>query len=519
MDDSRFPFDEKNPDAGAGQGASDAGSATGMFAATPSKPPATDDDLLAELLKPKTAAAPSVAPAAPAAAPLSADTAQKPGDVTRMLEELKALTGAVAAPSQSPAPKPTTPPVAAELKPGEFTQIFRQIPTPKRVVPQVPVPEPPAAQSPVQPPAKPSAGSAGEFTQFMQTLAGGAQEPAMAQPPRAQATPPVFSPVNPPNPVAASPAPAAGPGTPGSFTQMFQTLSPSGAPQAVPVAPVAPPSGQSSGPGSFTQIFQTLSPNAPSVPEPPQASPFPAPPSFPSFSEPLKPPPVAPSIQPPSPPSNQGGFTQLFNSLSGDGPQQPMPIASSPPLAAPSSFGTPAPLPGAPVAQPMQGGGEFTRLMRSLSDPPPAPVNGPPMAPPTAQPMPQPMPQAIPQSGPGEYTRIISGSAMREAGGGAPLPPMAPAAAPPQQAGGGFAMPPLPMKPPHLAPPAMHAPAAHPPAAAGFGMPQPFAPPAPPAASAVPQGKWQKYRPLILVVNGVLLLIVVIVLVFALRHH
>jgi len=65
----------------------------------------------------------------------------------------------------------------------------------------------------------------------------------------------------------------------------------------------------------------------------------------------------------------------------------------------------------------------------------------------------------------------------------------------------------------------MHAPAAHPPAAGGFGMPQPFAPPAPPAAPAVPQGKWQKYLPLILVVNGVLLLIVVIVLVFALRHH
>lgn len=74
---------------------------------------------------------------------------------------------------------------------------------------------------------------------------------------------------------------------------------------------------------------------------------------------------------------------------------------------------------------------------------------------------------------------------------GTGVPPMAPPA-PPQQAGGGFAMPPLPMKPPHLAPP---------------------------AAAPAPQGKWQKYLPLILVLNGTLLLIVVIVLVFALRQY
>jgi len=483
MDDSKFPFDEKKD---AGAGASDAGSVTSMFAAvdplktpqtaTASETPKTTEDLLAELLKPKAAPAVQATNPAPVVQPPVAET-HKPGEVTRMLEELKALTGAEAAPLQpAPVKPPTAPPVAASLAPGEFTQIFRQIPTPKpKAAPAAPAPSAPASTP---------ASAPGEFTQFLQKMPGAGSGVAAE------------------NDV----QPAAAPSAPGSFTQMFQTLSPGvdGASPA-PLAPVASPPASSSGPGAFTQMFQTLSPDAGQTPEPQRASPLPP------FGEPLKPVPPVPSQPPvmsaPSAPSNQGGFTQLFNSLSGSGLPQQGPAASAPPVDAPFS------LPGAPAPQPLQGGaGEFTRLMRSLSDPPPAMPGSasPPMGPPVAQPMSQP----LPQSGPGEYTRIISGSAMREAGGGgAPFPPMAPQAAP-QQAAGGFAMPPVPRTPPHLAPPAMH-----PPAAGGFGMPQPFAPPALPAAAPAPQGKLQQYLPLILVVNGALLLIVVIVLVFALRHH
>lgn len=505
MGDERFPFDEK-------QAGADAGSVTGMFG-TSAAPKAAQDDLLAELLRPQTAGAPQVMPvvsSAPVAAPASVapvmerlvPEGQKPGDVTRMLEELKALTGAVVEPLKPTPPKPAGPPVAAELKPGEFTRIFRQLPTPQPksapaapVVAAVPAPEQ-AGQEP----------KSGEFTQFFKkSVATGGASSGVA----ASGSPAAPAPAWPES--FAADAPQKTPDAPGSFTQMFRTLSASenaapAASAAVP-APASPPvqvapANSSSGPGAFTQMFQTLSPNA----EQPRSA------ALPPMGEPLKP--VAPVHSAPpvfsAPPSsstlsgrsNQGGFTQLFESLSPSGaPVQQAPFS-------------PAPLPSTPAASPIVGGsGEFTRLMHSLSEPavagPVAPPMGPPMGAPVAQP--QAMPQSGFQSGPGEYTRIISGSAMREAGGGAAFPPMAPPVAAPPAA---FA-PPVAMKAPSFAPPA----GAHPPAPAGFGMPQGFAPPAAPAPAPAPQGKLQQYLPLILVLNGALLLIVVIVLVFALRHH
>src|SRR5690348_1654005 len=178
MDDSRFPFDEKKD---AGAGASDAGSVTSMFAAvdplktsqtpTASETSKTTEDLLAELLKPKAAPVDPAANPAHLVQPPVAE-AHKPGEVTRMLEELKALTGAEVA-ALKPAPvkpvtaNPAAPPVAAALAPGEFTQIFRQLPTPKPKAAPV-APPPPAPPAPASIPAS----APGEFTQFLQKMSG-----------------------------------------------------------------------------------------------------------------------------------------------------------------------------------------------------------------------------------------------------------------------------------------------------------------------------------------------------------
>src|SRR5581483_2788329 len=99
-----------------------------------------------------------------------------------------------------------------------------------------------------------------------------------------------------------------------------------------------------------------------------------------------------------------------------------------------------APPASAPTAAP---GGGFTQLFRTLADEP-APAAQPPI--PAAPPPGASVPAA---SGPGEYTRVISGSALRELQGTAPppppsAPPPTPMTAPPAM----FARPAIPNAPP-----------------------------------------------------------------------
>jgi hypothetical protein len=493
MDNSKFPFEKEKLDAGTGPAEADAGSVTSMFA-TPVAPKAqtSTEDLLADLLKPKAVAAQAapervvpVVPLAPVAAKPPA--VQGKGDVTRLLEELRAAGHAPLRPPVAPAAKVVAAP-ATDPNPGEFTRIFTQLPTPQPKPPVTPPTAPPLQVQPapvLPPPAPPvpavaSAQQPGEFTQFLQKMSSAEKLDAG---PAAGAAPsgwPAGLPVESSAPLREAPKSS----EPGSFTQLFQAVSKGGAAAPPPAPASVEAAAPAAGPGAFTQMFQAIS----------------------AKPEPLRPTPL--QEPPKSAPVSQGGFTQLFDSLASSAPG-PQASALSPPIEKPFT------LPSAPISQPMPAsGGEFTRLMRTLSDPPAAtPATAPPMAP--AMPLPQSLPQAAPmsQAGPGEFTRIISNSALREAGVGAAFPPLAPSSAPPPgRAAAPAALPQL----PHLKPPAMpHAPA--PPA--GFGLPQAFAPPPAPAPAPAPQSKLQQYLPLIVVLNVAVLLIVVLILIFALRHH
>ena len=239
------------------------------------------------------------------------------------------------------------------------------------------------------------------------------------------------------------------------------------------------------------------------------------------FSEPL---PVLEPVAPSTPPSSGVGITQLIRMLE----QPATPSAPTAPVA-----------PASPAAT--GGPGIWTQTFQSLSEssvaaPPAAtpPSWAPPPAPavvPVA--MPAPTPAGTP-TGPSEFTRILDASRMREMamkggqseGAGAAVQPGAPPAAT------------MPMPkftaPPPPAPPAM--PAAN-------AMPQPggFAPPPPPQAPAFPMnsappappvpqppavkppappavGKLQQMVPLLLVMVIVLLVVLLVTVIFLMKH-
>jgi hypothetical protein len=176
-----------------------------------------------------------------------------------------------------------------------------------------------------------------------------------------------------------------------------------------------------------------------------------------------------------------------------------------------------------PAPVPPKFAGAFTQLLRTLSAESQAEV---PVLPTAPAPL-------LPQSsgGPGEFTRIISGSMLREARGrtGTPvvaeaqqaqatengvdpapipamgsvtpgIPPARAVALTPQQL---ISPPPQPTPP--MPPLAQATPAP---------LPQPQVPPAAPA-----EGKLQKYMPLLLIANVFLMLLVVILVVFVLLHR
>jgi hypothetical protein len=215
----------------------------------------------------------------------------------------------------------------------------------------------------------------------------------------------------------------------------------------------------------------------------------------------------------------EGEFTRLFQRLDREE------VSTQPVLGRVDERMDPA------MSKPQFSGG-FTQLLRTLSAEE--------QEVPTSQVIPPPAPVQA-SSGPGEFTRIISGSMLREAQGRTDVPaslqphsPQENPNVPPPAAGGSF-------------PAAMPMPAAAPMA---MGMPQPFAPPppvppmqmpmpmaappmpippmaAPPVATPVqapmmteaPAGKLGRYLPLLLISNFFLMMLVLILVVFLLLHR
>ncbi len=453
-------------------------------------------------------------PLAPAASPVPPPfpVGQKLGEFTQLLQTLKE--------QAAPPPPPVAETTQNPAQPGSFTQVFKAasaLPvTAETEFAPVHVPEaasmPPQPVTPAAPASPPVAAPAqapGAFTQMFQTLS----------PPKPTAETPAPPPVQPaPVASAAPPQPAAV----GGFTQMFQALSSAKEPAPVSAQPAPafePSPAPKSGPGSFTQMFSQIGgQNAPQ--EDPLASLQQQPPPSANFqfSTPAPQSSRSPFGNTPVPaptPSAQGGFTQLFQAL---GKEETAPAKEPPPL---MPLAPAAAAPGPPAA------GGFTQLLRTLNTgPAPQPTQAapPPLAPVPAAP--------ISSSGPGEFTRIISGSMLRGAQGQnvTPGPPVMPPAG---QAGGGqpaFQMPQAPAFPKiHTAPPPMPSPMSQMHAGGGGSAPQMphFQPPAfqfpqpPPAAAPQPPppGKLQQYLPLILIVNVFVLIVVILIVVFALRHH
>ena len=379
-----------------------------------------------------------------------------------------------------------------------------------------------SAASPGKPVARGTA--PGEFTQMFQRIepqANSAPAPAAA----------LESPIQTVNPTESAKPDSQPPGEqgPGEFTRIFV----GGAkPASVPSASVAEqaeehqrpnspavaasrakgfssPGASDSADNSFSQLFKTASPaQAPRVSVPVQSSPQvptvqPAPPS-PQIS--WKQEPAFKGTEASSTPSSPSA-TSLLNSLSSSGSS---PSASRQSEPAPYRS-EPVPSPGTPM-EPVQppgiDSGGVTRFIRQLSQEPPSLQ---PAAPP-------PSPAAPPiNSGPGEFTRIISGMKGNTA------IPTAPPPAPVQPAPIQFA---APAAPAFAAPARPAAPAFAPPAAPAFAQPAvspPIAPqvprPAPPAppALAAPKGKFEALVPILLVINTFLLIVILLVVIFSMK--
>ena len=313
-------------------------------------------------------------------------------------------------PTSTTAPPPLPQPLAASPPaPGEFTQMFNALPA-------TPAPMPAPSSAPFAEPTRPSAPNvsadytpqratpsqpeeAGSFTQMFQqpghaqsgaqqsgAQQSSAQVQASAQP-QGNSTDRLDS-----GPVFGAPPPS------GSFTEMFRSPFAGQAEPAKPPASVTPSSG-----------FGHPPPNEPFFPAAPQAA----------------------AAQ-----AASGGFTQMFQALSEQGPTQQQPASGS--AFGGTSQATPFQPPFAPQAPPANtpaaGGGEFTRLMQTLDQPaasaqPPSYSQPPAQQGTFAQPSaayqpPAPLQglaaqspffnQSQASSGASEYTRVMSGGAFRD---------------------------------------------------------------------------------------------------------
>jgi hypothetical protein len=263
----------------------------------------------------------------------------------------------------------------------------------------------------------------------------------------------------------------------------------------------------------FTEIFQSLSRNSDTRSSEAGKEPHHAEPmqrdSWPQQSSEVRSSPASPEFHHPDTPK-EGEFTGLFRNLSNEDSRMPGDEQAMPRNAA------------APVSQ--RGG--FTQLLRTLSaeDQEAAPLA-------EKQPMASTYAAAEPlSSGPGEFTRIISGSLLREAQGrtmpsAPPRTPPASSAAPeitvPASASLPAASPamplPSPVSAPILTPEQLVAPLPAVPAAPVL----PAAPAALPATQIQSQtpGTLQRYIPLLLIANLFVLVLILIAVIVALLHR
>ncbi len=397
-------------------------------------------------------------PTSPGSRPSGNTTGDEPGEFTRMFKTLRETPGDASSPPAEPAvndphaipdsftqifqsprqpavetPSPSlsqlkavpasnlVPAEARSISPAEgFTQVFQQIKPPTSPAPEVHV----------------AASEQAGFTQVFSSIQAAARQKeaerlpvAPAPLPPAQVTP-VASAKNTPG---STPAFGDKPQEPGAFTQLFQQVSPSAASPPASPAPAQPPVSPAS-PGAFTQMFS--SPARPAEPPttPAPASRTPASPASPAqdnssggftefFHAPTSASPLGhgdqPFASPKAPSASDSSFTQVFQALSSQGPANAS--ASNPAFAPPGSasvqggvsFGRsePALAPAAPAAPGVSGGGEFTRLMNSLEQPP-APAASPMSAGASPENAPLPVFPAAPQaSNASEYTRVMRGPA------------------------------------------------------------------------------------------------------------
>ncbi len=373
-------------------------------------------------------------------------------------------------------------PPQESVEPGEFTQMFQRleprqnpVPAPQALhnAPAQTFPESPKTMAKAEPPA-PLDQEPGEFTRI---FVAGATPPANPPAKRAEEQPRQAAPVVSQSRAKgfSSPGVSDSASAEGSFTQFFKaTPAPPVPKQAAPVQPPAPPARAAQTPEKSWKDDPIFRPKDDPIFRPVENAPRSAQPS--------------PSV------------TNLLSSLSGSGSpaqgsRQPDPAPYRPePLPSYS-------VPSRPEQHSTTESAGVTQLIQRLAQeapahaaPPPAPV-----APPA-------------DSGPGEFTRMISGL-----GGQAAPPPLAPAPVQAAPAAAPFAPPALPVPPPA---PAFRAPAIHAPAPAMPLVPKPAPPAAPPMpALAAPKGKLEGLVPILLVINTFLLIVILMVVIFSIKSR
>lgn len=360
--------------------------------------------------------------------------------------------GPTPAPADAQTADPTPQPEAPQQEPGDFTRIFLQV-----QAPAVEIPGPTettgrrSSGAPVQVPQARDTGP-GEFTQFMSRLGR---------------VPPESSTVHQEPGLPGSPAARQlkGFSTPGASD--FASVGPSGVAEFLQTPPTA---AQASTPARFEGDRV--------IPPPVQSR-------SDTQEQPIS---FAPRrAEGPGPSRGEAGeFTRLMQSLSDTG-SHPMHDGTGPLT---TSTAGPAVSPKFPAGLSAESG-EFTRLMQGLS----------PATSPESEALPgfervavAPPPQTVSNQS-GGYTRIISGSLLREAQQAQSAPNPTTTAAAGQPFSG---LPPMPI--PHTPPtvPIPHAP----------GLP-----------AVNPKGKLERYLPLLLILNGFLLAVLILLVAFSLRSR
>jgi hypothetical protein len=410
---------------------------------------------------------------------------------------------------------PSAPSAGERALPGEFTQRFRAItPNSPTTYPEVAkVASPSQAALPSSAPIAQKAAAdakAGEFTRIFMRV----PEEADLAPPSAIAAGPVSAQAA-ENPKTAGNA--TGPET-GEFTRMMRAtgsetkVAPTaGAPVGPPVPGSTPVRGISapgandavSGTAGITELFVTPSQRPGAAPAAGQSSPrsgknaLPSEPGWGSGSASF------------GEERSAGEFTQLFRALDTNREASGQTMGMETP---PRGVGPQIPQ---AAKVPDAGGGEFTKLMQSLSPerqggPATPPLSG--TAPTTRE---WPEPTTVRSTSEAEddsasFTRILLNSAAREeaARGAKPVadapPPKGSAPAPPMAPMGGM---PQPLKAPIQR-------------AALFGQPPAAPAPPPPAVpSPAPVSRLQSYLPLLLIVNAFALAVLILLVILALHRH